>query len=312
MRILLTGASGLVGSAFSKAAARRGHTVVGVVGSFQGKIDGLTQRLTLDLTDRDAVTRLGLELFPDVIVNCAAISEPAACEVDPVGSERMNVQLPGALAQLSHHLGARLLHISSEQVFDGTQSSLYGERHPVAPINLYGRQKVASEQAVLTGAPHTAAIVRAPLLIGGSPGGRRGLHERLFGNWSAGRVPRLYTDEYRQPCSGENLAEVLLELVERPDICGVFHWAGSELISRHGLGLRVREHFKLMDREAPIVAVTRAEVPDLAQHRQACLALDISSLAGRLKTRPETVAEQLSGLGVPQFSREWYHDCSHA
>lgn len=312
MRILLTGASGLVGSAFSKAAARRGHAVVGVVGAFQGKIEGLTQRLTLDLTDRDAVTRVGLEVFPDVIVNSAAISEPAVCELDPVRSERMNVQLPDALAQLSHHLGARLVHISSEQVFDGTQTSRYGEWHPVAPINVYGRQKVASELAVLTGAPQTAAIVRAPLLMGGSPGGRRGLHERLFADWAAGRAARLYTDEYRQPCTGENLAEVLLELAERPEICGVFHWAGMELISRYDLGLRVREHFKLTEREAPIVAVTRAQVPDLAQHRQACLALDISSLTGRLKTRPETVTEQLSGLGVPLSVREWYHDLPHA
>jgi dTDP-4-dehydrorhamnose reductase len=306
MKIFLTGASGLVGSAFALAASRRGHHVAGVVGGFPDKLPGLVSQLALDLTQSEPVTRSVLESFPDVIVNCAAISEPAACETDPERSEAMNVALPTRLAELAHHLGARLLHISSEQVFDGSRSTPYSDTDPVSPINLYGRQKVASERSVLASAPLRAVIVRAPLLMGDSPNGRRALHERLFAEWSAGRAPRLYTDEFRQPCTAENLADVLVELAERPDQNGVFHWAGTELLSRFDLGRQIRTHFKLSEAHAPLVAVSRADTPGVAAHRPACLALDVTPLGGRLRTQPQPIAEQLPRLRIPGPYRTWY------
>jgi len=151
-----------------------------------------------------------------------------------------------------------------------------------------------------------AVTIRAPLLMGDSPTAKRSTHERLFADWAAGQTARLYTDEFRQPCTAENLAEVIVELCERRDLLGVFHWAGAELISRHALGLRIREHFKLTEKQAPIAAVARAETPAAAKRRQACLALDIAPLAGKLKTRPQTIAEQLEGLKVPAPTRDWY------
>ncbi|HTO02068.1 MAG TPA: sugar nucleotide-binding protein, partial [Opitutus sp.] len=247
-----------------------------------------------------------LEAFPDVIVNCAAISEPAACDADPARSDAMNVALPARLAELAHHLGGRVLHVSSEQVFDGSRTAPYSEQDAVSPINLYGRQKVASERAVLAAAPQRAAVVRAPLLMGDSPGGRRALHERLLSDWAAARTPRLYTDEFRQPCTAANLAEVLRELAERPDTNGVFHWAGVELMSRFELGCRIRRHFKLSDDAAPITPITRAETPDVASSRQACLALDVATLSGRLVTQPQSLDEQLAGLRIPFSCRAWY------
>ncbi len=182
----------------------------------------------------------------------------------------------------------------------------YRRDDPVAPINLYGRQKVESERLVHAAAPEFAVTLRAPLLMGNSAAGRRSLHERMFADWAAGKTPKLFTDEFRQPCTAENLAEAMLELCERPQLLGVYHWAGAELISRHALGRRLREHFKLSERQAPLAAVTRAEVPGAAQKRQACLALDLAPLAGTLKTRPQTIAEQLAELRVPAPCREWY------
>jgi dTDP-4-dehydrorhamnose reductase len=78
------------------------------------------------------------------------------------------------------------------------------------------------------------------------------------------------------------------------------------LLSRHALGLRIREHFKLTPEQAPIAAISRAEVPDVARRRQACLALDLTPLVGKLKTRPQTIADQLEELNVPEPARAWY------
>lgn len=306
MRIFLTGASGLVGAAFARAATRRGHEVAGVVGGFTGELEGVAQKITLDLADETGTSAAVLEIFPDAIVNCAAVSTPEVCDADPARAQTLNVALPALLARLAHHLSARLVHLSSEQVFDGARTLPYSAADKPSPINLYGRQKVESERAVHAAASEFAVTLRAPLLMGDSPGGKRSLHERLLGDWAAGRTAKLYTDELRQPCTAENLAEVMVEACEQRDLRGVFHWAGAELISRHALGLRLREHFKLTEKQAPIVAVTRAETPEAARKRQACLALDLAPLAGKLKTRPQTIDEQLDELKVPPPVREWY------
>ncbi|MCX6954632.1 MAG: SDR family oxidoreductase [Verrucomicrobia bacterium] len=306
MNIFLTGASGLVGAVFARAAARRGHRVTGVVGTYAGELDGVAAKRTVDLTDEAATSAAVLDAFPDAIVNCAAVSVPEQCELDPARAQVLNVALPQTLARLAHHVSARFIHLSSEQVFDGTRMTPYQAGDATSPINLYARQKVESERAVHAAAPEFATTVRAPLLMGDSPGGKRSLHERLLADWAAGRTPRLYTDEFRQPCTADNLAEVMVELCERRDLRGVMHWAGTELISRHALGVRLRERFKLTEEQAPITAVTRAETPDAARKRQACLALDISPLAGKLKTRPQNVAEQVEGLKVPPPVRDWY------
>lgn len=305
MKIFLTGASGLVGAAFARAAAQRGHKVTGIVGRHAGAIAGVAQQHSLDLTDVAALSNCVRAAAPEAIINCAAISEPAACDTDPIRSEALNVALPAELAQLAHRLGARYVHISSEQVFDGTDPRPRRITDKTNPINLYGHQKLASEQAVIAAAAELSAVVRAPLLMGDSPGGKRGLHERLFLGWSEGRPAKLYTDEFRQPCTAANLADVLLELAGRPDLRGLFHWAGTELVSRHELGRRIREHFKLSEARAPIIPVTRADTPEIAKGRQACLALDLSPLTGTLQTKPPNLVEQLVTLKVPPALRAW-------
>lgn len=296
----------MVGSAFARAAARRGHRVVGVTSAPRGQIEGVAQLIALDLADEAATTSAVLDAFPAAMVNCAAISIPQACEADPVRAQALNVALPANLARIAHHLSARLVHISSEQVFDGAQTQPYRRDTPLAPINLYGRQKVESERAVQAAAPEFAVTVRAPLMMGNSLGGRRSPHEGLFLDWVAGRTPRLYTDEFRQTCTAGNLAEVLLELCERTDFRGVLQWGGKELVSRYELGVRIREHFKLTEREAPIAAITRADTPDVARRRPACLALDLQPLAGRLKTQPQSLGDQLAELVIPPAARPWY------
>lgn len=304
MLIFLTGASGLVGGAFAEAAQRRGHRLIGVTSSFTGDLPHLHAQLTLDLTDAEATHAAIMDVFPDVIVNAAAISEPARCDADPDKSQAMNVALPAALARTAHHLGARFIHLSSEQVFDGTRPP-YRHTDPVAPINRYARQKVESEAAVRTACPE-GITVRAPLLMGNSPSGRRSLHERLLADWAAGRTPTLFTDEIRQPCTAENLGEAMVELVERREIHGVHHWAGATALSRYEMGLKLRTHFKLSESYAPLTAARRADHPEACASRQADLRLDLASLSELLQTQPESFDEQLPSLEVPAPCQAWY------
>jgi dTDP-4-dehydrorhamnose reductase len=303
MRILLTGASGLVGSNTAVAAERRGHTVHGLVGSWSGAIPGLATVASLEMRDLAAVTAAVLDFFPDAIINAAAMSEPARCETDPDGSHALNVLLPQRLAELAHHLSCRFVHISSEQVFAGTCAP-YAVTDATSPINTYGRQKVESEKLVHAAATEFAATVRAPLLMGNSLGGTRSVHERLFADWIAGRIAKLFTDEIRQTCTADNLADVLVELCERRDMNGVFHWAGAKAVSRFELGTSIARHFGV-PAAGRFDSAVLASTPGAAV-RPANLALDLKPLAGFLKTRVQSLDEQLESLRVPVAARAWW------
>lgn len=304
MRIFLTGASGLVGSNTAASAARRGHTVHGVTGSWQGpKIEGLASSARVDMHDLPALTAAVLEFFPDAIINAAAVSEPARCESEPERSRAMNVLMPLRLAELAHHLSCRFVHISSEQVFDGTAAP-YARTDVTSPLNAYGRQKVESEEFVHGAARDFAATIRAPLLMGNSARGTRSVHERLFADWVAGRSANLFTDEIRQPCTAENLADAIVEICERGDVNGIFHWAGAEAISRHELGSRIASHFGVPSDGR--IAPSRLSGSPAAASRPANLSFDLKPLAGLLKTRVQPLDEQLESLRVPPHAREWW------
>lgn len=304
MKLFVLGSSGLVGGAFAEAATRAGHHVIGTVGNFPGPVSGVDELLPLDLTDEAAVTASILQAKPAAIINAAAISEPAKCDDDLALSQKLNVALPALAARLAQQLGARFIHLSSEQVFAGDRPP-YAVTDPVAPINTYARQKVESEKLVHAAAPKLAVTVRAPLLMGNSPGGKRSLHERLLADWSAGKAPALYTDEFRQTCTAQNLAAALLELCTRTEIAGIFHWAGAELLSRVELGIRIRDHFRLPESASPLKSTDRAANLKAAASRQANLALDLRPLSQLLKTPVETFAQQLATLTVPPHLRAW-------
>lgn len=306
VNILLTGASGLVGSAFARLAAQQGHRVIGIVGSFSSPVPGVADHVTVDLAN-EAQTRAYLQsVRVDAIVNCAAVAVPTACDVDPIRSEALNVTLPRLLAETALQLGARLVHLSSEQVYDGTRTTPYSSDDAPNPINLYGRQKLRSEQAVRAISPAMSVVIRPPLLLGNSLSGSRSTHEALFATWSAGKTPKLFIDEFRQTCTADHLAAVILAVGGRTDIAGIFNWAGAELVSRYDLARRLRDHFGLVESAAPIAAVSRTEDPAATRSRPGCLALDTTPLSRAVHMPPQTFAQQLAELAVPPPFRDWH------
>ena len=289
MKILLTGSSGLLGHAYALAAVRRGHTVTALYNQNQPIADGLARTIQLDASEPEELTKIAIELWPDAIVNCAAISNATSVEADAMRAEKINVALPRLLAQLSTHLGARLLHVSTDMVFDGQSEQPYRSTDMPAPTNLYGQTKLMAEREVLEHNPEDPVVLRIPILMGNSPGGRRSLHEKLIAAIQAGKKPKLFCDEIRQPCSASNVAEVLLELTERRDLHGLFHWAGSETLSRFEIGQRILKHFGL-----PLDAIESVCRDD--DSRPARLTFNLNPIVSKLKTKPIDFAAQLDEL----------------
>lgn len=258
--------------------------------------------LRLDLTDLDTLTARVLEEFPDIILNAAAVSEGASVEQDPGLAEKVNVALPRRLAQLANHLSARLFHLSTDMVFDGVKGPFRSTDLP-NPSNLYGQLKLLAEREVLRESGGQCLVLRIALVTGNSPGGRRSVHEKLFEAWAAGKTVKLFTDEIRQPVSADSVAELCAELFDRPNLSGLFHWAGAETLSRFEIGQRIVEHFGL----SPdwITPVSLKDFSEFA-NRPADLRLELHPLVSKVKLRPADFSAQLETLQVPEPFAQWY------
>ncbi len=302
MKIALTGASGLAGTHTARAALARNHEVHAFYHTRQPALEGLELH-QLDLSEPENAVGPLLEIFPDVIIHTAAVSSPADCDADPERAEKLNVALPRRLAQVAHHLGCRLIHLSTDMVFDGQSGEPYRSTDLPNPVGLYGQLKLLAEREVLEHGVDEATVLRIPILTGNSLSGARSVHEKLFHAWAAGERPTLFTDEIRQPLSAANLGEVLVELCERRNLHGLFHWAGNETVTRHEMGLRILKRFGLPEDliQSGTCAGTR---------RPADLRFELAPLVGKLKTVPLSYEFQLDEMVVPAACRQWYEQAS--
>jgi dTDP-4-dehydrorhamnose reductase len=307
MKVLLTGASGLVGQATLLAALERGHEVLAVGQSRRPPLPAdaaakeQAHAVQMDLTDDAALERLAFDFYPEAIINAAAISSQMAVAAEPARAEKINVGLPRRLAQLGHHLSARFLQISTDMVFDG-EGGPYRSTDLPMPRTLYGQLKLMAEKETLRFGGDFVVVLRITLVNGNSPSGRRSLHEKLFHAWAAGQVTPLYTDELRQPVSAANVGDVLTELLDRPTLHGLFHWAGPDVRSRHEIGQAVLAHFGLPEnliREASAAS-------EGGEARPQKLELVLPPLLGKLKARPTPFEQQLDELRVPAECVEWH------
>ncbi|MCR9248127.1 MAG: SDR family oxidoreductase [bacterium] len=222
LRILVTGTTGFLGPHVVRILQARGHEVVTAARSGGDA--------AVDLAQRGSVAAVAEALSPEYVVNLAAMSRMGDCEADPERAHAVNAQLPSELAE---RFGDRLLHCSTDLVFDG-RAAPYDERSQTAPLSAYGLSKVAGEDCVMR---HGGRVVRLPLLFGPDPSGR-GASEMIRGAFAAGRTLALYTNEYRSPLHVTDAARGLAELVPLRAAPQLLHLKGPERCSRWDFGRR--------------------------------------------------------------------------
>lgn len=294
-RILVTGANGLVGQALVRAAsAWRGADLLATGRQPALVLPGATGGYaTLDVTDADAVERTMEDFAPDVVLHAAGTAQVEACEADKEGCWQLNVEAVAALAAACDRHGARLVLPSTDFVFDGTRGP-YSEADRPAPINAYGRTKLAAENT-LAGARLTDWTVVRTTLVFGAPAGE---NPRLdFVRWvvrelSAGRPIRVPYDQVRTPTYDADFAEGVLRLV-RFGKQGVFHLAGREVLTMPEVARQTAEAFGLDP--ALIGTTSTAELHPGAPRplRAGLLILRAESEAG---FRPRPFADALADL----------------
>ncbi|MGE9290355.1 MAG: SDR family oxidoreductase [Puniceicoccales bacterium] len=304
MKVFVFGASGLVGSAVVRACVRRRIETFAFVGNRGSGVSGVVSERAVDITDRESVERLILEEWPDVVINAAAVSSPAEVDRNPALAEKINVAFPRQLAMLTRHLGAQMIHFSTDMVFDGEVGSYRSTATP-NPTSLYGQLKLMAEREVLKFNDEKPLVLRITIVNGNSVTGQRSVHEKILGSVAAGERPRLFSDEIRQPCSAGNVAEVAVELAERNDLHGIFHWAGKDEVSRADLGRAVLKRFGLPEDRIDVVeaASLKGEVK-----RPGNLTLELEPLVGKLKTQPLSLAAQMEELQPPAHLYRWIRE----
>jgi dTDP-4-dehydrorhamnose reductase len=262
VRLLVTGGSGYLGSELLRQAAPRWDAT-------GTRLTASAEGVPLDVRDQAAVRELVERLEPDCVIHTAYVqSGPALRQVIVEGSR--------TVAAAAHDAGARLIHLSTDVVFNGERDGPWRETDAPSPITGYGRAKADAESLVAEAHP-AALVVRTSLLYGGVPPAP---HEQLVHDAVAGRSDAVFfTDELRSPIAVGDLAGALLELAELPER-GVMHVAGPLAMSRYDF--------------ARLVAAASGSDPDkvkpgrsadLAVARPRRCALDSSRAHALLQTR---------------------------
>jgi dTDP-4-dehydrorhamnose reductase len=245
MRLLVTGAGGMLGQDVVRAAEAGGDDVIALA------------RGDLDVTDERAVAAALSDEQVDAVVNCAAWTDVDGAESDPDGADAVNALGAGHVANAAAHVGARLVHVSTDYVFDGDRSSdepAYVESDVPGPRSVYGASKLAGEEAVAAaGGSH--AIVRSSWLFG--VGGRNFVATMLALGVERDEVT-VVDDQIGCPTATAHLAPALLALARDVEAQGIFHVAGAGRCSWQDLAVEALRQAGIACRVLPC---TTAEMP---------------------------------------------------
>jgi dTDP-4-dehydrorhamnose reductase len=276
-RVLITGGNGQVGRSIAELASDERFAALDIA---------VTDRSTADITDRAGLNAAFDRLQPDVVINAAAYTSVDAAESDEAAATAVNTDGVASLADLCAAHGARLLHLSTDYVFDGTKDGWYVESDPIAPLGVYGRTKAAGEAAAQACPAHLILrtswvysahgdnFVRTMLRIGAE-------HPELG----------VIDDQVGCPTSAHDIAEALLHLSSL-DAKGTYHLAGADQASWHEFAVAI---FAAADLTTTANPISTADFPTPAP-RPANSRLDSSALADATGVRLPSWRDSLSGV----------------
>ncbi len=285
-RMLVTGAQGQVGTALL-ASAPRAFVVRGV------------GRAELDITRQDDVSRCVADFQPDFVINAAGYTAVDRAEAEQEAAARINVDGAANLARAAAAANARLIHISTDFVFDGQRSSPYRPDDEPAPLCVYGATKLAGERAVRSILP-TVTIVRTAWVYAAM--GQNFVRTMLRLMRERGRVS-VVADQVGTPTSAASLAEVLWQFAARPELSGTFHWTDAGVASWYDFAVAVAEEATvtgLLSTRPVVEPITTQDYPTAARRpaysvldkRATLIALGVPSVHWRERLR--AVVQELS------------------
>jgi dTDP-4-dehydrorhamnose reductase len=231
----------------------------------------------LDISDADAVHKYVRAELPAVIVNAAAHTAVDRAESEAELARRVNSDGPRHLASAAREVGARLIHISTDFVFDGTASSPYRPDAATNPLSVYGRTKLAGEQAVLEVLPESSVVLRTAWVYAAEGNNFVRTMLRIM---NANKSVRVVADQVGTPTAARALAETLWKIVAMPELRGIHHWTDAGVASWYDLAVAIAEEgaqLDLVPRDAAVTPIATRDYPTPAR-RPPYSVLDKTSL----------------------------------
>lgn len=232
----------------------------------------------LDIGALGAVHELVGRHRPAVIINAAAYTAVDKAESEPDAARLINAEGPGHLAAVAREHGARLIHISTDFVFDGAASVPYRADSTTNPLSVYGRTKRDGELAVLDTLPEHSVVVRTAWVY--APTGTNFVRTMLR-IMRANGAARVVADQVGTPTAARYLAEALWLIAGNPEIRGVHHWTDAGVASWYDFAVAIAEEgaeLGLVPSEVAVAPITTSDYPTPAR-RPSYSVLDKRSLA---------------------------------
>jgi dTDP-4-dehydrorhamnose reductase len=254
MKLLLIGATGQVGQELQSTLAPLGDVVA--VG-----------RDTVDLSQPESVQQVMESVRPQVVVNAAAYTAVDKAETEAELAMQVNGTSPGILAAASAAIGAGLVHISTDYVFDGSQSSPYRETDTTHPLGSYGRSKLAGEEAIRVANP-LHMIVRTAWVYGVR--GHGNFVKTMLRVGADREELRVVSDQIGAPTWSKDLAAAIAQMVPQlsPETAGTYHYTNSGVTSWYDFAVAIFEEAAVLGFPLQVQQVTpivTADYPTPAQ-----------------------------------------------
>src|SRR6266568_6040106 len=250
-RLLVIGSTGLVGSKIARLASKYGFEAYNTQNARDSDLPRSTQ---LNITDRRATQSLTKEVRPSAIINTAALHNVDYCETHREEAENVNVEGARNLVEAAVQNDSRLIHLSTDYVFDGT-SGHYTELDTPHPLHFYAETKLEAER--IAAKVRSYAVARPSVIYGWNPLEASGIPSSSgktvnFAMFVLDRLKKKETikavrDQYSSPTFADNLADALLKLAKYPHN-GVFHTAGRSCLSRYEFAVKLAEIFQYPQR----------------------------------------------------------------
>ena len=297
-KLLIVGATGLLGSKVASLASKHRFEPHPTQNARESGLPGSFQ---LDITDKDAVQRLVRKVQPKAIINTAALHNVDYCETHKEEADRVNIDGVRNLSDAARKNGSRLIHLSTDYVFDGEQGH-YRESDIPNPLHYYARTKVEGEK-IVSQLP-SYAISRPSVIYGwnslevtgipSSSGKTINFAMFVLDKFKKNEIVKAVTDQYSSPTFADNLAEALLRLANHSEN-GIFHTAGRSCLSRYEFGLKIAEIFGYST--SLVRQVLTSEFKQLAERpKNSCLRVEKAEriLDMRFLTAEEGIREMKS------------------